>query len=60
MRFTRVVFRRFKALETFALHLRSFNVMVGPNNAGKSTIMAAFRILAAGMRKASSKKTVPG
>ena len=30
--------------------------MVGPNNAGKSTILAAFRILAAGLRKAKSRK----
>ena len=32
---------------------------MGPNNAGKSTILAAFRILAAGMRKASSRLPVP-
>jgi hypothetical protein len=30
--------------------------MVGPNNAGKSTIIGAFRILAEGMRKANAKK----
>jgi AAA domain, putative AbiEii toxin, Type IV TA system len=31
-------------------------VLVGPNNAGKSTIIAAFRILAAAMRRASTRK----
>jgi energy-coupling factor transporter ATP-binding protein EcfA2 len=31
-------------------------VLVGPNNAGKSTILAAFRILAAAMRRAESRK----
>ena len=49
-------FRRFKAFDTFALHLRQFNILVGPNNAGKSTVLAAFRILAAAMRRASSRK----
>lgn len=29
--------------------------MVGPNNAGKSTILAAFRILAAGLRRANNR-----
>ena len=54
--FTRVNFYRFKAFEKFRLNLRSFNILVGPNNAGKSTILAAFRILAAAMRRASTRK----
>src|SRR4051812_36226518 len=53
--FVSVQFRRFKAFETFTLHLRHFNILVGPNNAGKSTILAAFRILAAAMRKATRR-----
>ncbi|MER9562430.1 AAA family ATPase [Mesorhizobium sp. M0571] len=56
-RFTRVEFNRFKAFEKFTLHLRNFNILVGPNNAGKSTILAAFRILASALRKASSRKS---
>ena len=56
MQFSRVVFNRFKAFQSFSLHLRRFNIMVGPNNAGKSTILAAFRILAAGLRKANTRK----
>lgn len=55
-RFTRVGFSRFKAFEKFTLHLRNFNILVGPNNAGKSTILAAFRILASALRKATSRK----
>lgn len=60
--FTQVQFRRFKAFKSFSLHLRHFNILVGPNNAGKSTILVAFRILAAAMRKASSRnpEIVPG
>jgi len=55
-RFVRVDFSRFKAFKKFSLSLRHFNILVGPNNAGKSTILAAFRILAAGMRKAYNRK----
>jgi predicted ATP-dependent endonuclease of OLD family len=54
--FVRVDFTRFKVFETFSLHLRHFNILVGPNNSGKSTILAAFRILAAAMRKATSRR----
>ena len=55
-RFVRVDFRRFKAFDAFTLHLRPFNILVGPNNSGKSTILAGFRILAAAMRRASARK----
>lgn len=54
--FVRVDFTHFKAFDSFTLHLRHFNILVGPNNAGKSTILAAFRILAAAMRRASTRK----
>ena len=55
-RFTRVEFTRFKAFEKFSIELRHFNVLVGPNNSGKSTILAAFRILAAAMRRANARR----
>lgn len=54
--FTKVEFNRFKAFKNFRIDLRHFNILVGPNNAGKSTVLAGFRILAAAMRKASAKK----
>ena len=41
--FVRVDFNHFKAFDRFSLTLRHFNILVGPNNAGKSTILAAFR-----------------
>lgn len=56
LRFVRVDFYRFKAFERFSLHLRDFNILVGPNNSGKSTVLAAFRILAAAMRKARVRR----
>src|SRR5687768_11751063 len=31
------------------------NILVGPNNCGKSTIIGAFRVLASGLRRARSK-----
>lgn len=53
--FTEVDFRNYKAFKSFRLHLNDFNVMVGPNNAGKSTVLGAFRILAEGMRRGRSR-----
>jgi hypothetical protein len=53
--FVRVDFYRFKSFSRFSLNLRHFNILVGPNNAGKSTVLAAFRILAAALRKATSR-----
>lgn len=53
--FTSLSFRNYKALRNYSVSLRSFNVLVGPNNSGKSTVLGAFRILAEGMRKASSR-----
>ena len=54
--FVKVDFSRFKAFRKFSLHLRHLNILVGPNNAGKSTVLAAFKILAMGWRKATSRK----
>jgi hypothetical protein len=54
--FVRVEFFHFKAFKAFVVNLRHFNILVGPNNAGKSTILAAFRILAAAMRRANTRK----
>lgn len=54
--FTSVSFRNYKALRQYSIALRGFNILVGPNNAGKSTILGAFRILSEGMRKAASRK----
>ena len=54
--FVRVEFHHFKAFQQFTLYMRHFNILIGPNNAGKSTILAAFRILAAAIRRAGSRK----
>jgi energy-coupling factor transporter ATP-binding protein EcfA2 len=56
---TSVEFRNFKALGHFSLRLQSMNILVGPNNSGKSTVVGAFRALAAGIRKAQTKAPEP-
>lgn len=56
IRFTAVRFDNYKALKAYSVTLNHFNVLVGPNNAGKSTVLGAFRILAEGIRKARSKR----
>lgn len=59
---TSVEFHNFKALSHFSISLQHMNILVGPNNCGKSTILGAFRALAAGMRRARTKSVelVPG
>jgi len=54
-RFVHVEFRRFKAFTRFDLPIRHFNILVGPNNAGKSTVLAAFRILSSAVRRAAAR-----
>ena len=54
--FVGVEFFHFKAFEKFSLGLRRFNILVGPNNAGKSTVLIAFRILASGLRRATTRR----
>ena len=49
---TSVQFRNFKALENFSISLDRTNILVGPNNSGKSTVIGAFRVLAMGLRRA--------
>lgn len=54
-RITSVRFTRYKAFRDFSLALDRFNILVGPNNSGKSTILGAFRILAEAIRRARAK-----
>jgi hypothetical protein len=59
LRITSVRFEKYKAFNSFQLALHDFNVLVGPNNAGKSTIIGAFRILTEGLRRARAKNAEP-
>ncbi len=57
--FTQIRFKNYKAFSEYIVSLKSFNVLVGPNNAGKSTILGAFRILSEGIRRARLKAPTP-
>lgn len=54
-RITSIEFKNYKAFARYSISLTEFNVLVGPNNAGKSTVLGAIRILAEGLRKARSR-----
>jgi energy-coupling factor transporter ATP-binding protein EcfA2 len=49
-RVRRIEFSNFKALGSYSLNLSEVNVLVGPNNCGKSTIIGALRTLEAAFR----------
>lgn len=51
-----VRFDGYKAFRSFSISLQRMNVLVGPNNSGKSTIIRAFRILEVALRQANAKK----
>jgi energy-coupling factor transporter ATP-binding protein EcfA2 len=55
VRISRIIFRNFKALADFSLWLRDVNLLVGPNNSGKSTIISALRVLDNGIRFARTR-----
>lgn len=48
----------YKSYKNFSIDLNQFNILVGQNNAGKSTIIGSLKILAEGIRRAKSKKPV--
>ncbi|MCD9189061.1 MAG: AAA family ATPase [Pyrinomonadaceae bacterium] len=50
---TKIHFKNFKALEDFSVTIKDFNVLTGPNNSGKSTILDGVRVLQGAYRFAS-------
>jgi energy-coupling factor transporter ATP-binding protein EcfA2 len=55
LRIVSIRFAHYKAFANYSLTLHEFNVLVGPNNSGKSTIVGALRILHEGLRRARAK-----
>ncbi len=55
VRIRRMEFSNFKALKSYSLSLQEVNILVGPNNSGKSTIIGALRTLDAAVRAALSR-----
>jgi energy-coupling factor transporter ATP-binding protein EcfA2 len=58
LRITSISFKNYKSFSQFSISLNEFNILVGPNNAGKSTIIGSLKILAEGIRKAKAKRPV--
>jgi hypothetical protein len=56
MKVASVEFRNYKAFKHYSLTLQAMNVLVGPNNCGKSTVIDALKILSVALRKARAKK----
>lgn len=52
---TRVDFIDYKAFSQMTVRLQHMNILVGPNNCGKSTILDAFRTLDTAIRRARNK-----
>lgn len=55
MSITSVKFTNYKALSNYSVSLQSVNILVGPNNCGKSTVLSAFRVLEYALRIAKAK-----
>lgn len=55
VRITSIQFARFKTFSNYSISLDSINILVGPNNSGKSTIIGALRVLASCLRIARSQ-----
>ena len=51
-----VKFERYKAFRSFSISLQRVNILVGPNNCGKSTIIRAFRVLDIALRQARTRR----
>lgn len=57
-RIRRIEFTNFKALARYSLSLGEVNILVGPNNSGKSTIIGALRTLDAAVRFARTRPPI--
>lgn len=53
---TKIRFANYKTFKSYLVSLGGFNILVGPNNAGKSTVIGALRILSEGIKRAHSRK----
>ncbi len=51
-----IKYKNYKSFRLLTVSLNEFNILVGPNNAGKSTIIGSLKILAEGIRKAKTRK----
>ena len=55
MTISTIKFFNYKAFKNYSVTLATINILVGPNNSGKSTIISAFRILDYALRIANAR-----
>lgn len=58
MSISSIRFTNYKAFKNYSVSLQSVNILVGPNNSGKSTIISAFRILDYALKVANARKAL--
>ncbi len=51
-----IFFKNYKSLKYYRLRLLQMNILIGPNNSGKSTIIGALRLLEQALRKAGASR----
>lgn len=56
MAISSIRFINYKAFKNYSLSLQDVNILVGPNNSGKSTIISAFRVLDYALKVANARK----
>jgi energy-coupling factor transporter ATP-binding protein EcfA2 len=52
---TSIHYSNYKTFKQFSVAICDFNILVGPNNSGKSTIIGSLKILAEALRKARAR-----
>lgn len=52
---TSIRYRNYKTFRQYSVSINDFNILVGPNNYGKSTVIGSLKILAEALRKARSR-----
>ncbi len=52
---TSIRYSNYKTFKQYSIAINEFNILVGPNNCGKSTIIGSLKILAEALRKARSR-----
>lgn len=55
---TSVKFINFKALGDYSISMSDINILVGPNNSGKSTVISSLRVLQAALKIANSRSAI--
>ena len=54
---TSIKFTNYKALGDYSISMNDTNILVGPNNSGKSTIISAFRVLEIALKIANARSS---